>query len=446
MTKNILYCLSLVTLLSACGSNSRSAGVSSPNIIVIFTDDLGYGDLSNYGHPTIRTPHLEQMAREGIKLTSFYAAAPVCTPSRAALLTGRYPVRHTPFNFGPESTSGLPVDEVTIADLLAEQGYATMAVGKWHLGHLPDYLPTANGFDDFYGLPYSNDMILPWCPWLSESDTLFLYEGDRPTRVINFDQERLTETYTEQAIQFITDHREDPFFLYLAHSMPHLPISASERFRGTSEGGLYGDVIEALDWSTGEILNTLEKLELDENTIVVFTSDNGPWQNLPDRMLQRGVEPWHGGSSGPLRGAKATTWEGGFRVPCLVRWPGKIPAGKVSDAMVSTMDLFTTLTQLGGAALPEDRPIDGHDVWPLLAGETPDGPDDSFYYLWLDSLQAVREGPWKLRLADPGQPQLYHLDRDPGEQYNVAEQHPERVEALRQRMREFAGETGAKMR
>jgi len=184
---------------------------------------------------------------------------------------------------------------------------------------------------------------------------------------------------------------------------------------------------------------------LDDNTIVVFTSDNGPWQNLPERMLQRGVEPWHGGSAGPLRGAKATTWEGGFRVPCLVRWPGKIPAGQVSDATVSTMDLFATLTQLGGAAIPEDRPIDGHNVWPLLAGETPDGSDDPFYYLWLDSLQAVREGPWKLRLADPAQPQLYHLERDPGEKYNVADQHPERVEVLRQRMRAFAEETEAKM-
>jgi arylsulfatase A len=445
VTKSFLYCLSLLILLSACSSDFQATDASYPNIVLIFTDDLGYGDLSNYGHPTIRTPHLEQMALEGIKFTSFYAAAPVCTPSRAALLTGRYPIRHTPFNFGPESTTGLPVDELTIADLLAEQGYATMAVGKWHLGHLPDYLPTVNGFDQFYGLPYSNDMLLPWCPWLSETDTLFLYEDDQPTRVINFDQEGLTESYTEQAIQFINDHREKPFFLYLAHSMPHLPISTGERFRGISGAGLYGDVIEALDWSTGEILNTLKELGLDDNTMVVFTSDNGPWQNLPERMFQRGVEPWHGGSAGPLRGSKATTWEGGFRVPCLVRWPGRIPAGQVSDATVTTMDLFTTLTRLGGATIPKDRSIDGHDVWPLLTGETSEGPDDPFYYLWLDSLQAVREGPWKLRLVNPEQPQLFHLERDPGEKYNVADQHPGRVEALRQHMREFAEQTGAKM-
>jgi len=443
--KTLLVGFTLFLLLSTCSSESRPGEDSPPNIILIFTDDLGYGDLSNYGNPTIRTPHLEQMAEEGIKFNSFYAAAPVCTPSRAALLTGRYPIRHTPFNFGPESTDGLPINEVTIADLLSEQGYATLAVGKWHLGHLPEYLPTANGFDHFYGLPYSNDMILPWCPWLSETDTLFMYEDDQPAQVINFDQEGLTETYTEQAIQFINNHREEPFFLYLAHNMPHLPISTGDRFRGKSKGGLYGDVIEALDWSTGEILSTLQELDLDEHTIVVFTSDNGPWQNLPDRMLQRGIEPWHSGSAGPLRGAKATTWEGGFRVPCMVRWPGRIPAGQVSNAMVSTMDLFVTLSQLGGATIPADRPIDGHDIWPLIADEKPDVPTEPFFYLWLDSLQAVREGPWKLRIAYPEPIQLYHLDRDPAERYNVALQHPERVKALRQRMVTFAEETGAKM-
>ena len=368
----------LISLLTSCATEQPTT--QPTNIIVIFADDLGYGDLSCYGHPNIQTANLDRMADEGIRFTSFYAAASVCTPSRAALLTGRYPIRHAPFNFGPESTNGLPLSEITLANLLSDQGYKTMAVGKWHLGHLPEYLPTSRGFDGFYGLPYSNDMILPWCPWLDDSYKLFLYEDSVAVEEIGFDQEELTENYTKKAVEFIEGNQDQPFFLYLAHSMPHLPISASEKFRGRSKGGLYGDVIETIDWSTGEILSTLKRLGLDENTIVVFTSDNGPWHNLPDRMLQGGVERWHSGSVGPLRGAKATTYEGGFRVPAIIRWPKEITGGQVSHEVATTMDLFATLTDIAGASLPADRVIDGRNVQTLLTGGNMEQEVTFFYH------------------------------------------------------------------
>ncbi|NRB61887.1 MAG: sulfatase [Saprospiraceae bacterium] len=442
MNKEILLS-AIILLMAACTSVNPPSIHQQPNIIVIFTDDLGYGDLTSYGHPTIRTHHLDQMAREGLRFTSFYAAASVCTPSRGALLTGRYPIRHTPYNFGPESTNGLPLSEITLADLVKEQGYATMAVGKWHLGHQPDFLPTERGFDHFYGLPYSNDMILPWCPWLSDTDTLFLYENAQPTKEIGFNQETLTEDYTRKAVEFISTHTDQPFFLYLAHSMPHLPVSTSERFQGTSQAGLYGDVIETLDWSTGEILKALKEHKLDEHTIVVFTSDNGPWQNLPDRMLQRDIEPWHSGSTGPLRGAKATTYEGGFRFPCVIRWPGTLPADRVIPNTLHTMDLFTTLSLLAGAEPPADRPIDGRDIWPILSGESQHLSDDPFFYLWLENLHAVRKGEWKLRITEAEGTQLFHLGQDPSEKFNLADSYPNTVDSLQKLMIHFADSTEA---
>jgi len=416
-----------------------------PNVVLIFADDMGYGDLSCYGHPVIQTPHLDNMANEGVRFTSFYAAASVCTPSRAALLTGRYPIRNIPTNCGPpDLEKGLPVSEVTIANILKEEGYATMAVGKWHLGHGEKFLPTNRGFDRFYGLPYSNDMLLPWCPWLSEDDKLYLYEDDQPVKEIGWEQDDLTKNYTEEALEFIDENSDEPFFLYLAHSMPHLPIATSEEFRGKSKGGLYGDVIETIDWSTGQILSKLKALGLDENTLVIFTSDNGPWHNLPDRMLQRGVERWHAGSTGLLSGAKATSWEGGFRVPGIVRWPSQIKGNRVTSEMATTMDLFTTIADVCGAALPNDRKIDGNNLLPLLKGEK-DSPTETLFYCRGENLEAVRDGAWKYRFTEKDSVQLFNLLLDPAEMYNVAEQNPDVVAEMHRQMEQFSKETGAKL-
>ena len=425
----------LAALLCAC-----QAQPSRPNVVLIFTDDLGYGDLATYGHPLIATPHLDRMAAQGVRFTSFYTAAPVCTPSRAALLTGRYPIRHLPGNLGPESTTGLPPEEVTLAEVLAAEGYRTKAVGKWHLGHLPEFLPTRQGFDEFVGLPYSNDMLLPWCPWLTEEDELHLYRGDAPAELVNYEQAHLTELFTREAVGFIEESAGEPFFLYLAHPMPHLPISASQDFRGRSQAGLYGDVIEALDWSVGEVLRTLEERGLDGNTLVIFTSDNGPWHELPDRMLQRGVERWHTGSTGPLRGAKGTTWEGGMRVPAIVRWPGVLAEGATVREVATTLDLFPTIAAATGAALPE-RELDGSNLLPRLAGEE-SWERDPFYYYRGDHLRAVRRGPWKLSLVEDGKPELHHLDRDPGEKYDESAAHPGVAAELYESMRAFADTNG----
>ena len=438
--------LLLVLLTSVFSCNTESVSVDKPtNILIVFTDDLGYGDLGCYGHPNIKTPHLDQMARNGIRFTNFYAAAPVCTPSRAALLTGRYPIRNTPFNFGPESKNGLPTDEITLANILKDQGYHTMAIGKWHLGHLPQYLPTERGFDSFYGLPYSNDMILPWCPWLTTEDKLFLYEDANPTKEIGFNQDDLTLNYTKKAVEFInTQTDEKPFFLYFAHSMPHLPISTSKQFQGKSKAGLYGDVIETIDWSMGEIFSVLKEKNMLENTLVVFTSDNGPWLNQPDRMLQKGVERWHGGSAGLLRGHKATTYEGGFRVPAIIQWPQEIPAGIISDEVVTTMDLFTTLVQISGGTIPKDRPIDGQDIYATLKGES-SGAEKTFFYLRNQFLQAVRKGKWKLRYTNQNGYELYDLDQDPGEKYNLAATNEPLVKELYQELIQFSEKTAAKI-
>lgn len=440
----------LVGLLAPTAARAQSAPrapTDRPNIVILLADDLGYGDLSSYGNPTIQTPNLDRMAREGIRFTSFYAQ-PVCTPSRAALLTGRYPIRSgaTKVLF-PKDTVGLPPAEITVAEALKTRGYRTMAVGKWHLGHHAAFLPTAQGFDHYLGIPYSNDMDRggnPPVPIMRDTTIV-----EQPAV-----QATLTKRYTEEGIRFMRKNRDEPFLLYLAYSMPHLPIHVSEGFAGRSRGGLYGDVIEEIDWSAGEVLRTLRELGLDRNTIVVFTSDNGPWTRYPEEIFRDvyGTEPWHTGSSGPLRGSKFGTYEGGVREPAIVRWPGVIPEGQVTAEAASTLDLFPTFVALAGAKLPDDRVIDGRNILPLLrTGRDP--VQRSLYYFRGRDLEGVRDGRWKLRrtrnlhpelaAADSIPPELFDLEVDPGEHYDVSARHPDVVARLGQEMRAFASEVHA---
>jgi len=426
-------------------ASKRGATAASPNIVVIFCDDLGYGDLACFGNPTIATPHLDQMAAEGMKFTQFYSAAPVCTPSRAALLTGRLPLRSGMCSnkrrvLFPDSKGGLPADEVTIAEMLKARGYATACVGKWHLGHLPEFLPTRHGFDSYFGIPYSNDMdriadspkgrasfldpkVDYWnVPLLRNEEVI-----EQPA-----DQRTITRRYTEEAIDFITKNHEHPFFLYLPHSMPHVPLFRSPEFEHRSKRGLFGDVIEEIDWSVGRVLETLKTLKLEEKTLVFFTSDNGPWLIFNEQ----------GGSAGLLRDGKGSTWEGGMREPTLAWWPGTIKPGAICRDVVSTMDLFATAGALAGAERPTDRVLDSYDLSPILRGNGGSGRELLFYYRGYN-LMAVRKGPWKLHLMtqdaygagarqpvthDP--PVLYHLEHDPSERINVAEEHPELLQEI----------------
>lgn len=401
-----------------------------PNIIVIFADDLGYGDLGLYGHPTIRTPNLDRMAAEGIKLTQFYTAASVCTPSRAGLLTGRLPVRSGMAGdrsrvLFPNSTGGLPQSEITIAEALKERGYATAAIGKWHLGHLPEFLPRRHGFDLYYGIPYSNDMESaqrgdPPLPLMRNEEII-----EQPA-----DQTTLTRRYTEVAIDFMRANRDRPFFIYLPHTFPHVPLYASDAFRGKSPRGIYGDVVEEMDWSVGRILEALREMGIAERTLVVFTSDNGPW-------LTQGLE---GGTAGLLREGKGSTWEGGMRVPAIAWWPGTIAPARVSHALATTMDLFPTAVAMAGATPPADREMDGVSLLPLLRGEREEVREAVFFYRGT-RLFAVRKGAWKGHFVTqsgygggPAQTHeplaLYRLDQDPSEIHDVAADHPQVVAEL----------------
>jgi arylsulfatase A len=413
----------IVVLLCVPGVGLPASTPALPNVVLIFCDDLGYADIGPYGSEN-PTPTLNRLAREGVRFTDFYVAQPVCSASRAALMTGRYPNRAGIFGaLNPKATNGISSSELTMGQMFKSRGYATAVFGKWHLGHLPQFLPTRHGFDEYYGLPYSNDM------WPKHPTSTFpplpLIDGEKVIE-LDPDQSKLTGEYTRRAVAFIQKNRARPFFLYLAHSMPHVPIFASREFQGRTGRGLYADVIAELDGSVGEVLKALDRYGLEKNTLVIFTSDNGPWLSYGN----------HSGFAGQLREGKATVFEGGVRVPFLARWPGKIPAASVCREPAMTIDLMPTFARLAGTEMPRDRIIDGKDIWPLLTSQPgARSPHEGFFFYWNRHLQAVRSGRWKLHLAhdypvpeppgEDGKPgkmvtkkieqELYDLDEDPAE-------------------------------
>jgi arylsulfatase A len=424
---------------------AASAPARPPNVVVIFIDDMGYGDIGPFGATKQRTPHLDRMAKEGMKLTSFYAT-PVCSVSRAQMMTGCYGARiSVPGVYFPGQSVGLNPSEVTVAERLKEKGYATQMVGKWHLGDQPEFLPTRQGFDHYYGIPYSNDMLkksaetkVPVVPVLRDEKVAELMDGEG--------QRRLVELYTKEAVDFITRNKDQPFYLYFAHNAVHTPIWPGAAFAGKSQNGRFGDWVEEVDWSVGQVLDTLRAQGLDKDTIVVFTSDNGPW-------LTKGTD---GGSAGPLRGGKGSTWEGGVRVPTLAWWPGRIPAGSVNDAVAATIDLLPTFVSLAGGTVPATPVIDGRDITPILLGQSKESAREAHYYFAGYDLQAVRQGRWKLALMPqpegmgkqaaktaPGL-RLYDLDAEIGEQTDVAARHPEVVAKLKALADKMAAEIGGK--
>jgi len=417
-------------------ARARSQSERPPNFVVIFVDDLGYQDVGCFGSPLISTPRVDRMAAEGVRFTSFYVQT-VCTPSRAALLTGCYPVRvGLPNVLGANAKIGINSSEATLAELLKSRGYATTCIGKWHLGHLPQFLPTRHGFDSYFGLPYSNDMDKNGAPPIPLMRAEKIIE--QPA-----DQNTLTQRYTREAVRFIEANKDRPFLLYLPHTMVHVPLHVSDGFRGKSKRGLYGDAAEEIDWSTGQILDTLKRLGLDDNTIVLFTSDNGPWL----------VKKEDGGCALPLRDGKGTTYDGGVRVPCVVRWPGKIPAGTVCAEMATAMDILPTFSRLAGASVPTDRTIDGRDIWPLMSGaEGASSPHEALFFYRANRLQAMRSGKWKLILPQDGSPTaLYDLEADIGESKDVSGAYPivvRRLSEMAQKCREDIGDaiTGIKGR
>lgn len=440
---------SLVLIIATLESANSVQAQSPPNIVLIFVDDMGYGDIEPFGNDKVRTPNLNKFAAEGMKFTSFYAT-PVCSMSRACLMTGCYNVRVSiPGVLFPDSTIGLNSNEITLAEIVKQKGYATCAIGKWHLGYQPEFLPTRQGFDYYFGIPYSNDMGTK--PARPHFPPLPLVRGEE-TIEKEPDQSQLTRRYTEETIRFIREHRSGPFFVYLPHTMIHFPLAASEAFKDKSQMGLIGDTIEEIDWSVGQIMQTLKAENLDQNTLVIFTSDNGP----------------AGRVAGPLRGSKGTTFEGGVREPCLMRWPGKIPAGTTCDEIAGNIDMLPTLAKFVGVQPPQDRVIDGRDITPLMF-DPKSGPvrDTHLYFTGAGQLQAIRQREWKLFLtappagqkgkaktaeakakaaAAPAGPALYNLATDLAEANDVAAAHPDIVIRLKALATEMESEIKAHQR
>ena len=434
----------LLLLITACKS-PRHVPERPPNVIIILTDDQGYQDLGCYGSPDILTPHLDSMAHHGIRLTSYYAAQAVCSASRTSLLTGCYPNRLGMHGaLMPDNSRGLAPSEETLAELLKARGYATAHYGKWHLGDHPDFLPTKQGFDEYFGILYSNDMwpLHPQQGPVFDFDVLELIEQEAVIDTLT-DQSDLTKQLTEKAVDFISRHSEEPFFLYLAHPQPHVPLFVSEAFRGQSDRGLYGDVIMEIDWSVGEIQAALTQAGIDQHTIVIYTSDNGPWLSYGE----------HAGSADPFREGKGTAWEGGHREPFLMTWPDRLPQGKVIDAPVMSIDILPTIVSLTNAQ-PPVLPIDGKNVWEVLVDSAQIHPQEAYYFYYhQNELHGVRTGDWKLYFphryrtlsgrvgGTDGLPvdydyvtleelELYNLRTDPSELQNVAALHPDLVQTL----------------
>jgi arylsulfatase A-like enzyme len=448
--KNILITLASLLLLlllsELLAAKAAAAATAKPNVVLIFIDDMGYGDIGPFGSTKNRTPNLDRMAKEGMKLTSFYAA-PVCSVSRAQVMTGCYGQRVSlPGVLFPGAPTGISSKEHTVAGLMKAQSYATMCIGKWHLGDQPVFLPTRHGFDHYFGLPYSNDMLkkskvngVPVVPLVREEKVIELLD--------DASEDQLTLRYTDEAVKFITDNKARPFFLYLPHTAVHTPIHPGDKFKGRSSNGRYGDWVEEVDWSVGRVLDTLREFGLAENTLVMFSSDNGPWL----------IRDAGGGSAGPLRGGKGTTWEGGVREPTLAWWPGKIAPGSVCDAIAGNIDFLPTFVRLADGMVPSDNKIDGKDIAPLLLGQTKESPHEARYYYSGYKLQGVRAGPWKIAIAAQYEgyangappvnasleyPRLYNLDTDIGEQTDVAEKNPDVITRLKTFALKMAAELG----
>ncbi len=440
-----LILIPLFFLLLSCG-DKKETKTNPPNVILIFTDDQGYQDVGTFGSPDIKTPHLDQMAKDGVKLSSFYAAQAVCSASRAGILTGCYPNRVGIHNaYMPNAKTGLNTKETTIAKMLKSIGYSTAIYGKWHLGDHQKFMPNNHGFDDYFGIPYSNDM---W-PQHPQQGPVFnfgplpLYENEKILDTLT-DQSDLTTQITERSVAFIEKNKDKPFFLYVAHPQPHVPLFVSDKFKGKSEGGLYGDVIMEIDWSVGEIIKSLKRNGLEENTVIIFTSDNGPWLAYGN----------HAGSALPFSQGKGTAWEGGQREPFIIKYPEKLSPGRTIDIPVMAIDILPSIAEITGAPLPE-LPIDGKSIWPLLTGDSTESPQEAyFFYYRVNELHGVRYGKWKMyfphtyRTMDgqvpgadglPGEYKmvalediaLYDVVADKAETKNVAADHPEVVKKIR---------------